>query len=59
MRSVVLITCPDTGDMVPTGLSRDELDELPTVNVLIGCDRCGADHEWRRDEAVITVASEN
>ena len=56
---MVLITCPDTGDMVPTGLSRDELDELPTVNVLTGCDRCGADHEWRRDEAVITVASEN
>ena len=59
VRSVVLITCPRTGDLVPTGVTADVLDELPAVNVLNGCAECGGDHEWRRDEAVITVISES
>ena len=59
VRSVVLITCPQTGDLVPTGVTADVLAELPPVNVLIGCRDCGEDHEWRRDEAVITVVSES
>ena len=28
MRSVVLITCPTTGDLVQTGVTADVLDEL-------------------------------
>jgi hypothetical protein len=59
VRSVALITCPQTGDLVPTGVTADVLDELPSVNVLNGCPACGGDHEWRRDEAVITVISES
>ena len=59
MRSVVLIMCPQTGDLVPTGVTADVLDELPAVNVLNGCAGCGADHEWRRDVSVITVISES
>jgi hypothetical protein len=59
VRSVVLITCPQTGELVPTGVTADVLDELPAVNVLNGCAECGGDHEWRRDEAVITVISES
>jgi hypothetical protein len=35
------------------------LDELPLVNVLNGCGGCGGDHDWRRDDAVITVISES
>ena len=54
-----MITCPQTGDLVPTGVTADVLDELPSVNVLNGCPACGGDHEWRRDEAVITVISES
>ncbi len=59
MRSVVLIVCPQTGDLVPTGATADVLDQLPPVNVLNGCRDCGDDHEWRRDEAVITVISDS
>jgi hypothetical protein len=59
VRSVVLIICPQTGDLVPTGVTADVLDELPAVNVLIGCPSCGGDHEWGRNEAVITVISES
>ena len=59
MRSVVLIVCPQTGDLVPTGATADVLDELPPVNVLNGCRDCGGDHQWRRDEAVITVISDS
>ena len=59
VRSVVLIVCPQTDDLVPTGVTADVLDELPPVNVLIGCQSCGDDHEWGRDEAVITVISES
>ena len=55
----MLITCPQTGELVPTGVTADVLDELPAVNVLNGCRDCGGDHEWRRDEAVITVISES
>ena len=55
----MLITCPQTGELVPTGATADVLDELPAVNVLNGCAECGGDHEWRRDEAVITVISES
>jgi hypothetical protein len=59
VRKVVLISCPQTGDLVPTGVTADVLDNLPSVNVLNGCPACGGDHDWRRDEAVITVISES
>lgn len=59
MRSVVLITCPQTDELVPTGATADVLDELPPLDVLNGCQGCGGDHEWRRDEAVVTVISES
>jgi hypothetical protein len=52
--SVVLITCPTSGDLVPTGVPARALDELPALNLLVGCDRCGGDHEWTRDDAVVT-----
>ena len=55
----MLITCPETGDLVPTGVTADVLDELPSVNLLNGCRDCGGDHEWTRDEAVITVISDS
>ena len=59
VRLVVLISCPQTGDLVPTGITAEVLDELPSLNVLNGCSACGGDHEWRRDEAVITVTSDS
>jgi hypothetical protein len=57
-KSVVLIRCPTSGDLVPTGVLARSLYELPVLNVLAGCERCGEDHPWTRDDAVITVASD-
>jgi hypothetical protein len=57
LKPVVLITCPTSGELVPTGVLARELEELPAVNVLLGCERCGEDHEWFQDEAVITATS--
>lgn len=57
-KSVVLITCPSSGELVPTGVLASALDELPAFNVLVGCDRCGEDHEWTRGDAVITATSD-
>jgi hypothetical protein len=58
MRSVVLISCPQNGDLVTTGVTADALDELAPLNVLETCQSCGEDHEWTRDEAAITVTED-
>lgn len=58
MRSVVLISCPRNGDLVPTGVTADVLDELAPLNVLVRCQSCGENHEWAREEAAITVTTE-
>jgi hypothetical protein len=52
-RSVVLITCPSSGDLVATGVLARVLDELPALNVLLDCERCGEDHEWTHRDAVV------
>jgi hypothetical protein len=57
-KTVVLIACPMSGELVPTGVFAGALDELPAFNLLVACDRCGEDHDWTRDEAVITAISE-
>lgn len=51
----VLIACPTTGDLVPSGLkvaSVDELDDNPQF--LVGCLACGANHVWAKWEATVT-----
>ena len=57
-RSVVLITCPTNGELTPTGLLAKDLPGLPALNLLVSCDQCGGDHEWTRDDAVITATSD-
>jgi len=52
----VLITCPTTNELVPTGAHADDaedLEHLPDDNLLIACPECGRDHEWTRRDAVI------
>ena len=52
----VLIACPVTEGLVPTGAHADDLedlDHLPDKNLLIDCPDCGSDHEWTRDDAVV------
>jgi hypothetical protein len=51
----VLVTCPDTFELVPTGLLADGLDVLDTDNTLRDCPACGGDHGWKSAEAVLST----
>lgn len=56
----VLIMCPITESLVPTGLHvRDwrDLDELPDENWLGACSECGRDHDWMPRDAVLSTES--
>ena len=39
----VLIACPITDDLIPTGLEVNDLDELANDNLLTACPICGRD----------------
>jgi hypothetical protein len=58
MAAAVLIECPDTGQLVPTGMRANAMDELPAVSCLQACVACGGDHEWSTAEAVVTAISD-
>jgi hypothetical protein len=53
----ILISCPDSGALVPTGAHADRpddsLDDLPEENLLSGCPDCGSDHRWTRADAIV------
>jgi hypothetical protein len=51
----VLIACPVTGDLVPTGETVASLEELQGEHLLIACSDCGRDHEWTRAEVVFAA----
>ncbi|MGI8657465.1 MAG: hypothetical protein ACR2K4_01680 [Candidatus Limnocylindria bacterium] len=53
----VLITCPITDDLIPTGLDVNDLDELQADNLLTACPVCGRDHEWTPADAVLAAVS--
>ena len=53
--AAVLISCPRTGALVPTGANVQHIEELDAANLLIDCPDCGADHEWTPVEAVLSV----
>lgn len=52
----ILIPCPVSGDLVPTGVPRDQLDPLITIYVLVGCQACGDEHMWIARDAVLAAA---
>lgn len=54
----VLIACPVTGELVPTGVDVHSLDELEVDHLLIACPECSQDHEWGPTEAVLPPAYE-
>lgn len=54
----VLIACPVTGDVVPTGVDVHSRDELEDDHLLIACPECGQDHEWGKTEAILSPAYE-
>jgi hypothetical protein len=52
----VLIACPESGTLVPTGAHADDaedLDHLPDENLLTDCPNCGNDHVWTPMDAVV------
>ena len=52
----VLISCPISGRLVPTGIEAESEDELDMEgHVLLACPDCGADHRWSRMDAVLAV----
>jgi len=57
MAHQVLIACPTTGDLVPTGIDVESLEELNEVpqRLLISCPVCGRDHEWTPVEGVLAA----
>ncbi len=52
--AAVLIACPSTNALVPTGMHVPTLDDLEPVNLLIDCPDCGRDHEWTPHDAVLS-----
>jgi hypothetical protein len=58
MPQVVLIACPETDELVPTGVRVNGRKDLEPVNHLIACPSCGNDHEWIPAEAVVTTATD-
>jgi hypothetical protein len=54
--SMLMIRCPRTGQVVPTGIETDphSLRELPDILVYTTCPYYGTDHAWWPDEAWLT-----
>ena len=52
----ILIWCPTTDVLVPTGMQADDaedLEHLPETNVLLACPACGLDHIWEQNDSVV------
>ncbi len=52
--SPVLIECPSSHELVPTGLVAQDLDELEDENILWDCAACHGDHPWTPADAVLS-----
>lgn len=52
--AAVLIACPDTGGLVPTGADVLGLEDLEVDNHLVDCPECGNDHAWLARDAVLS-----
>jgi hypothetical protein len=52
---LVLIACPETWSLVPSGLTAASVDELDdTPQFLVGCLACGGNHVWEKWEATVS-----
>ena len=50
----VMIRCPSSGDLVPTGIEVTSLQKLDRAEyLLIDCLECGRDHLWEPSEATL------
>ena len=51
--AVVLIECPVTHALVPTGTMAERAEQLPLISLLIDCPDCAQDHLWRAADGVL------
>ena len=52
----VLISCPTSGELVPTGEYAVAIEDLaPSPYVLSHCPGCDGSHEWIREDAVASL----
>ena len=49
----VMVRCPITGGLVPTGVFAASLDGLQPTNLLLACPECDGDHQWKPEEAIL------
>ena len=53
----VLVLGPTTNELIPTQVEADSLHDVePTNNIRMNCPKCGQDHEWSVEDAVLGVA---
>lgn len=51
----VLIKCPTTGEMVPTGteMDRESFESAKMEQNSVQCTACGEMHSWDKEDAVL------
>jgi hypothetical protein len=52
----VMIKCPKTGKLVPTGIVMDKISfktSTLTNNTLGNCPACGENHVWSKKDAIL------
>jgi hypothetical protein len=57
--NVVMITCPQTGRSVSTGIEIDPATfaTLPHIPAQMRCSACGGDHVWSKEQAWLVDGS--
>jgi hypothetical protein len=53
----ILIACPVSGNLIPTGSEANRLGEASKPGVVLDCPDCGQDHEWDARDAVFAAAA--
>jgi hypothetical protein len=51
--AAVMIECPRSRSLVPTGLHVLSIDELTSTSLVLDCPDCGRDHSWGPADAVL------
>ena len=53
--AALMVTCPITGRVVPTGIEIEAEDfrTLPRIAAPVYCPACGEKHFWTRDDAML------
>ena len=55
MVRLVMIVCPHTGKPTPTGfvMNPEEFEDATPGNILSGCNECGGNHSWSKEDAFL------